>query len=127
MTKPSITEETREIELSNESTPRPWWLHTTGSHIGIKANGRFVVRKVVSHLSLQEYQRLHADFVLTINAVNSLASLTAERDRLRDAATDAERELSFLVHGTGAKGGLYEAALKKLRTALEGERLTTQT
>jgi hypothetical protein len=45
----------------------------------------------------------------------------AEVGRLREAAEYAERELTYIVHGTNRKGGRYEHALNLLRAALSGK------
>lgn len=53
-------------------SPRPWAIHRTGSHLGIKdAAGKFVFRKVVSRLSIQEYEQLSADFELVVRQINA--------------------------------------------------------
>ncbi len=53
-------------------SPRPWVRHATGSHLGIRdATGKFVIRKVVSQLSLQECHQLDANFELIVRQVNA--------------------------------------------------------
>ena len=54
-----------------QPSPRPWKVHRTGSHIGIKdASGKFVIRKVVNMLSHEKYEQLSADFVFICGSVN---------------------------------------------------------
>lgn len=55
-------------------SPRPWKLHRTGSHLGVKdAKGRFVIRKAVNNLSIAQFEQLLADFEALIAAVNQAA------------------------------------------------------
>ncbi len=77
-----------------------------------------------THYQLAEY----------IAAVKEVGALKAERDQLRQrlalfdkmeaALVNAERELCYIVHGAGRKGGLYEKALNECRAVLaEAKRL----
>lgn len=55
-----------------ETSPRPWSVHRTGSHIGIKhARGKFVIRKVVNTLTIEQYRQIEADFELIVKTVNA--------------------------------------------------------
>lgn len=52
-------------------SPKPWSIHRTGSHIGIKdAKGKFVFRKVVNSLTIDQYNRLEADLEHVVICVN---------------------------------------------------------
>lgn len=76
-------------------TPTPWAIHSTGSHLGIKAGKAFVFRKVVSGLSLEEFRQLEADFRHIVEAVNNFAAhreLLAERDRLQEKLDEDSRQ-----------------------------------
>lgn len=54
-----------------KTSPRPWVIHATGSHLGIKdAKGKFVFRKVVSQISIAEYNLLRSNFELIIYCLN---------------------------------------------------------
>lgn len=56
----------------SEASPRPWAIHRTGSHIGIKhAQNKFVIRKTVNSLSIEQYRQIEADFELIIKTVNA--------------------------------------------------------
>jgi hypothetical protein len=59
------------IDVEALPSPLPWEIHSTGSHLGIKdAEGKFVIRKVVSRLASQEFFRLKANFELMVLAAN---------------------------------------------------------
>ncbi len=53
------------------ASPTPWSVYRTGDKISIKdARGKFVLRKTVSQVSMEEYKRLSADFDAIVLAVN---------------------------------------------------------
>ena len=56
---------------ASKTRKKPWKVHRTGSHIGLKdADGKFIIRVVVSRKSIAEYERLEADFEHIVDCVN---------------------------------------------------------
>lgn len=56
---------------NNSHSPTPWAIHRTGSNLGIKAaNGKFVIRKTVNMLTIEQYRQLETDFELIVKTVN---------------------------------------------------------
>lgn len=53
-------------------SPTPWLLYRTGDKLSVKdGRGKFVLRKTVNQVSMEEYARLCADLEAMVSAVNA--------------------------------------------------------
>jgi hypothetical protein len=61
---------------SPAAQPRPWAVKRTGSTIGVvDANKKYVIRKVVNMLTIDEYKQLSANFEFVVDVVNKADGL----------------------------------------------------
>lgn len=67
------------VQASAPTAPTPWRLHNTGGYIAIlDARGERVLYKTTNTLSIEQYQRLRANFEFVVTACNAAGSSEAD-------------------------------------------------